>query len=255
MTDLSALAEIVDEAARNATEVEQLTVANPSLTPAEAYRVQALSIDRRLARGEKLVGLKMGLTSRAKMQQVNVSEVIAGRLTDFMQIVEGGELSLDRFIHPRVEPEIAFILNRPLSGRITATEGAAAIEAVAPALEIIDSRYRDFKFKLADVVADNSSSSGFVIGPPSPAGTDIANLGIVLSFNGRPVQIGSAAAILGHPLRALVEAARMAETYGYSLKAGDIVLAGAATAAEPLRSGIYVSAEIRGLGGLGFAVR
>lgn len=251
MSSHASLATIVDDAARNAVAVQQLTQANPDLDGPAGYAIQALSVDRRLGRGERLVGVKLGLTSRAKMQQVNVNEVIIGRLTDAMQIPEGGEVSIDRFIHPRIEPEIAFVLKRPLAGKVTLAEAAAAVDAVMPGLEIIDSRYIDFKFTLADVVADNTSAAGFVLGPPSPLQADISNLGMTLNFNGRPVQIGSSAAILGHPLRALVEAARLAEVIGVSLAAGSIVLAGAATAAVELKPGIHVTAEVTGLGRAG----
>ncbi len=130
----------------------------------QAYEVQALSVDRRLARGDRLVGVKMDLTSRAKMEQVGVHEVIWRRLTHAMRIEEGAALSRARYVHPRIESELAFLLKAPLSGEVCAMEAMRAVEAVAPAMEIIDSRYRDFKFALPDVIADNSSSSGFVIG-------------------------------------------------------------------------------------------
>ncbi|MCO5064596.1 MAG: fumarylacetoacetate hydrolase family protein [Rhizobiaceae bacterium] len=244
----ASLAAIVDDAALKATAVEQLTLSNPDLDGTDGYTIQAQSIRRRLERGERPVGLKLGLTSRAKMQQVNVNEVIVGRLTDAMQISDGGEVSIDRFIHPRIEPEIAFLLRRRLEGKVSLAEAAAAVEAVMPGLEIIDSRYIDFKFTLPDVVADNTSAAGFVLGPPSPLDRDIGNLAMTLNFNGRPVQIGSSAAILGHPLRALVEAARLAEMIGASLEAGSIVLAGAATAAVELKAGVHVTAQVSGLG-------
>jgi 2-oxo-3-hexenedioate decarboxylase len=129
-----------------------------------------------------------------------------------------------------------------------------AVGAVAPALEIIDSRYKDFKFSLTDVVADNSSSSGFVVGPWSRPDQELANLGMVLSFDGRPVQIGSTAAILGHPARSLAAAARMAGSAGERLEAGWIVMAGGATAAEALRPGVYVQLEVQSLGTVSFSV-
>ena len=129
-----------------------------------------------------------------------------------------------------------------------------AVEAIAPALEIIDSRYANFKFSLEDVVADNASSSGFVTGPWQIPDFDFGNLGIVLSFNGKPVQIGSTAAILGHPLRSLIAAARFAEEAGEPLKPGWIVMAGGATATEPLRAGEYVEMEMENMGRVAFGV-
>ena len=252
MSDHKALAEALDDAARNRAAVAQLTIASPGLTAEEGYAIQGHSIRRRIARGERVVGVKLGLTSKAKMQQVNVSDVIIGQLTDAMEVTEGGDLRLDRYIHPRIEPEIAFVLKRSLPPRVSLVEAAAAIEAVFPALEIIDSRFLDFKFALPDVVADNTSAAAYVLGPPSPASIDIANLAMILKFDGRPVQIGSSAAILGHPLRALVEAARLAATIGVTLDAGSIILGGSSTAAVDLtKPGVYVSAEVNGLGRVG----
>lgn len=221
---------------------------------ATGYAVQGRGIELRQRRGERVIGVKMGLTSRAKMAQVGVDEVTWGRLTDTMRREEGGELVRSQFIHPRAEPEIAFILKRRLTGEVSLAEAALAVEAVAPAIEIIDSRYENFRFSLGDVIADNSSSAAFFIGPPAPAGTDIANLGMVLSINGRAREIGASAAILGHPLRALVAAARMTARSGHMLEPGDIVLAGAATAAVPLEPGMQVEAEVQSLGRLAFLV-
>lgn len=254
MTSLAELARIVDEAARTATAIPQLTDALPSLTVEDAYAIQALSIARRRARGERRAGYKMGLTSRAKMQQVGVSEVVWGRLTEAMRLTEGGDLVRSRYVHPRVEPEIAYIIAKPLEGEVSAAEALAAVEAVAPALEIIDSRYRDFKFALPDVVADNSSSSGFYVGSWAPRTTDVSNLGIVMEVDGRPVQIGSTAAILGDPIRSLVAAARLVGRAGERLEPGDIVLAGGATAAHPLTPGLHVRTAFQGLGAVSFHV-
>ncbi len=254
MTSLAGLAQIVDEAARTATAIPQLTDTLPDLTVEDAYAVQAMSIARRRARGELRAGYKMGLTSRAKMLQVGVSEVVWGRLTDAMRLTEGGDLFRARYVHPRVEPEIAYVIGRPLAGEVTAAEALAAVEAVAPALEIIDSRYRDFKFALPDVVADNSSSSGFYVGSWAKRDTDVSNLGIVMEVNGRPVQIGSSAAILGNPIRSLVAAARLVGRAGERLEPGDIVLAGGVTAAHPLAVGEHVRTAFQGLGTVSFHV-
>lgn len=254
MTSLSELAAIVDEAARTATAIAQLTEALPGLTVQDAYTIQAFSIARRRARGERRAGYKMGLTSRAKMQQVGVSEVVWGRLTDAMRLEEGGELVRSGYVHPRAEPEIAYLIGKPLEGAVSAVEALDAVEAIAPAIEIIDSRYRDFKFALPDVVADNSSSSGFLVGSWAPRSTDVGNLGILMEVNGRPVQIGSSAAILGNPIRSLVAAARLVAGAGERLEPGDIVLAGAATAAHPLAPGQFVRTSFQALGIVAFNV-
>ena len=254
MTDISHLAAIVDEAARTAQAIPQFTDAAP-LGVAEAYAIQALSIDRRLSRGERLVGVKMGLTSRAKMKQVNVDEVVWGRLTDAMRLEEGGWLSRQRYVHPRIEPELAFLLKAPLIGDVSAAEAMRAVEAIAPAMEIIDSRYRNFKFALPDVIADNSSSSGFVIGAWRRPDQDFSNLGLVMEVDGRPVEIGSTAAILGDPVRSLVAAARLAGNALGGLQAGWIVLAGGATAAHPLKVGECVRLVMQNLGSASIRVK
>ncbi len=190
------------------------------ITLADAYAIQKESVGRRYARGERQVGIKMGFTSREKMVQMGVHDMIWGRLTDRMIVEDGGTTSFKTYVHPRIEPEIAFLLKRELVGTITPLQALSAVEAVAPAVELIDSRYQAFKFSLTDVVADNSSSSGFVVGPWHAPDIDFSNLGIVVSFNGSPVLVGSTAAILGHPLRSLVAAARFAAEADEPLQAG-----------------------------------
>jgi 2-oxo-3-hexenedioate decarboxylase len=129
------------------------------------------------------------------------------------------------------------------------------IESVGPALEIIDSRYKNFKFSLEDVVADNCSSSGFVLGAPSKLNTDISNLGMVMHINNEPIRIGSSAAILGDPLRSIEAASRLAHQYEQEIPAGSIILAGAATAAEFLKKDDYISLEVERLGSVKFKVK
>ena len=248
---LTALAQRLDEAARSARAIPQL--AEP-LELADAYEVQRLSLECRVARGEQRAGIKMGFTSKAKMVQMGLDEMIFGRLTDAMLVDDGGTISRGRFVHPRVEPEIAFVLRAPLAGRVSMVEAASAIEAIAPALEIIDSRYENFKFSLTDVVADNTSAAGFVLGPWADPKTDVANLGMILEIDGRAVQIGSSAAILDHPLRSLVAAARLVAERGETLQAGDVVMAGGATAAEALAIGNRVNLCVEHLGDVGFSV-
>jgi 2-oxo-3-hexenedioate decarboxylase len=188
------------------------------------------------------------------MIQMGLSDVIWGRLTAAMQVEEGTSIRFSRFVHPRVEPELAFVLKRPLAGSVTGPEALAAVEAVAPALEIIDSRYKDFKFTLPEVIADNASSSGFVIGGWHNPHVDFSNLGLVVAIDGRVVQVGSTAALLGHPLRSLIAAARLAEQAGEPLQAGWIVMAGGATPAEWIKPGQHVSVDMQGLGSAGFHV-
>ncbi|GAA0381257.1 4-oxalocrotonate decarboxylase [Acrocarpospora corrugata] len=247
LPDVEQLAGRLFEAAEAATAIPRIAAA-AGLDPAAAYAVQEALVERRLTRGERLVGLKMGLTSRAKMAQVGVDEVIWGRLTDAMRFDDGGSVDLSRYIHPRVEPEIAFLLSRSPEPDEPVGDFASAVRAVAPALELIDSRYEGFAFSLPDVIADNTSAAGFVVGPwrPVPAGLD--NLGVLLEVGGRVTQTGSTAAILGDPRRALDAAVRLAGRRGARLEEGWVVLAGAATAAVPFRPGDHVRAVVEGLG-------
>jgi 2-oxo-3-hexenedioate decarboxylase len=251
MSRVEELAEQLDAAAQDAREVAQIDP-ECNLSLQDAYAIQRASIQRRVSRGARRVGVKMGFTSRAKIVQMGLSDVIWGRLTGDMLIEEGMAASFARFVHPRAEPEIAFLLKKPLSGHVTAAEALASVEAVAPALEVIDSRYRDFKFTLPEVIADNASSSGYVVGPWTDPREDFSNLGLTMSIDGRVVQVGSTAAILGHPLRSLVAAARLSDAAGEPLQAGWVVMAGGATPAEWVKPGQYVSIEMERLGGAGF---
>ena len=244
-------ASALDAAARTKTPIAQ-SDANGKLSVSDAYIVQSALLARRIERGESEKGVKLGFTSKAKMVQMGVHDVIWGRLTDAMLIDDGGETPHSAYIHPRVEPELAFLLNKPLVGRVTIAEAMAAIDGVAPAVEVIDSRHKAFQFDLGDVIADNASASGFAVGPWHRPTLDIGNLGVVMELDGAPAQIGSTAGILGHPVRALVTAARLAAQVDRPLVPGDIVMAGAATAAAPLSVGTRVRAEIQGLGRVAF---
>jgi 2-oxo-3-hexenedioate decarboxylase len=247
---LDPLAVTLDQAARGARATEQLAA---DLALADAYEVQRRSIELRLRRGERRIGYKLGFTSRAKMAQMGLDEVIWGRLTDAMVVEDGAEADVRRFIHPRVEPEVCFLLGEPLAGQVTPLAALRAVAGVAPALELIDSRYRDFKFSLADVVADNCSAAAIVVGPWSdPAAVDVANLGLVLEVDGAPAQIGSTAAVLGNPVRSLVAAARLVATAGERLEEGDLLMAGGATEAVALAPGAHVRLEVQRLGTVTF---
>jgi 2-oxo-3-hexenedioate decarboxylase len=253
MSDLNLhrLAEKLDDAARFHTEIDPL-LPEHGFTLEQAYQIQRASIARRHVRGEKPIGLKLGFTSRAKMIQMGVDSLIWGLLTDAMLYEEGGQVSLGDFIHARAEPEVCFLTKRDIDRPLTLLEAAGYIDGVAPAMEIIDSRYRNFKFTLEDVVADNCSSAGLVIGGFSNQFSDLANRGVLVRFNGRIVQMGSTGAILGDPLRCIVQASQLAVKAEMVLPAGSLIMAGAATAAEALTPGLHVSTEITGLGRIEF---
>lgn len=252
--DTKQFAHRLDDAARYAESVDQLSVTAP-LSLAQAYEIQRASIARRYERGEKPVGVKLGFTSRAKMQQMGVDALIWGLLTDAMLEEEGGTVELSRYIHPRVEPEVCFLLQKAIDRPLTLLELPGYVEAIAPAAEIIDSRYRNFKFSLEDVIADNCSSAGLVVGEWAKPELDLGNLGVVLRFNGRLKQIGSTGAILGNPWRTLVQVSRLASAAEVPLPAGSLIMAGAATAAEALVPGSHVCVEVNGLGSASFHTR
>jgi 2-oxo-3-hexenedioate decarboxylase len=242
-------ADYLDEARLRVTAVPQLPA---GLGLADAYRIQRAVVGRRLARGERLVGTKLGMTSRAKMDQMGISEIICGQLTDAMMVPDGGSVDLTRLIHPRVEPEVAFRLARDVDLSDPDVDIVACTGGVAAALEIIDSRYADFRFSLPDVVADNTSAAFFVVGawcPPMPQAwrQTLGALSVQLFADGEAVEAGSTREILGHPLNALRALVPLARQYGFPLSAGQVILAGAATAAVPLRPG-PVRVEISGLG-------
>ncbi|MGW6455905.1 2-keto-4-pentenoate hydratase [Streptomyces sp. NPDC055078] len=239
-TDIAALARTLDSATLGTRTAPRPTDTQPFGTRT-AYAVQRAVIERRCSRGESLIGVKLGFTSRAKMAQMGVDDVILGLLTDAMLVEDGAVLDTGDLIHPRIEPEIAFLLGRPLSGRATTMEAARAVAGVAVAHEVLDSRYEDFRFTLADVIADNASAARFGVGPwRALDGLDLGNLGLLVERDGRPVSTGSSAAILGHPMRSLLAAARLAGEAGIALEPGFVVLAGAATEAVPLPRAAHV---------------
>ncbi|NEA15361.1 2-keto-4-pentenoate hydratase [Streptomyces halstedii] len=241
---IDALAERLDTAQTSRTDTPSLADTH-EFGIDDAYAIQAALLSRRTARGERFTGVKLGFTSKAKMAQMGVSDVIVGRLTDAMRVTDGGDVDLGRFIHPKVEPEVAYRIGRDVDPDDPATDIESCVDAVAPALEIIDSRYRDFRFTYGDVVADNTSAAAYVVGPWRPV-QSVSNRAVRLSA-GTTVVTGSTAAILGDPVRALHALLDMCRRRNIPLRAGQMVLAGAATAAVPLTPGV-TACDVAGLG-------
>ncbi|KRF67260.1 4-oxalocrotonate decarboxylase [Bacillus sp. Soil768D1] len=239
-------------AERDVNEVIKVTDNYPELTIGAAYEIQAGLLARKLAEsGTKTVGVKLGLTSKAKQEMMGVNEAIYGYLHNDMLAFEWEAVQYSELIHPKVEPEIAFLLAEDLQGEnITAEDVVKATKYVAPALEVIDSRYKDFRFTLVDVVADNCSSAKFVVGSKwvSPSTIDLGNIGMVMSKNGNVEQTGSSAAVLGHPATAIAWAVNELGALGKGLKKGHIVLSGAMSEAIAFKAGDSVIAEFDGLG-------
>lgn len=226
------LARRLDEAWERQAPVEPLTETD-GLREEDAYGVQSRWTDLRLARGERILGRKIGLTSLAMQEQMGVDEPDYGSLwasRHFPAAAGRAEVPADPFLQPRMEGEIAFLIGRPLSGeRVTPQEVLAATEALAPAFEVVDSRIADWRIKLADTIADNASYGGFVLGPWSRGlrNEDLRTLGMLVHKNGETVAQAVGAAALGGPARAVAWLARKLATFGVSLDAGDVVLSGA----------------------------
>ncbi len=232
-------------------DLEPLTSEWPGLDLAAAYEVQDETLRRRLARGERLIGIKLGLTSRAKQQRMNVTSPLTAWLTDAMVLPAGAAVPQDRLIHPRAEPEIVFVLRDRLSGPgVTAATALTAVGSVYGGIEIIDSRFRDFRFTLPDVVADNASSGFFVTGPVgvSPAGLDLALEACLLETGGQIVDSATGAAVQGHPAEALALAANDLGRRGLAIEPGWIVLTGGMTDAVNVPRGATLAAHFTHVG-------
>lgn len=245
--DIDALTEALAAAERDRTPIPQLTERHPDLDSETAYEIQRRGHERRLAAGDTQLGYKLGLTSRAKQVAMGVSEPLWGRLTAGMLLDEEEPLDVAGLIHPRVEPEIAFLLGRDLPGEGATTASVlAATEGVFPALEVLDSRYEGFKFTLSDVVADNASAARVVVGGrlASPHAHDWQLEGMVLRQDGHVRDTAAGAAVSGHPAAAV---AWLAQRAG-KLPAGSIILSGGLTAPVSLEAGMGVTAEYANLG-------
>ncbi len=230
------------------------TDAHPDLDVDTAYSAQRIAVLQRLDAGEKLVGFKLGLSSRAKQQAMGVAEPLFGRVTSGMVANYGESVDVARLIAPRAEPEIAFLLAREVAGpAATVTSVLAATEALFGAIDVLDSRYLDYRFRLADVVADNASAGRFLLGPQARSPSQLVDLGLlgcVLRVNGGVVATAAGAAAMGHPAAAVAWLANRLAERGETVPAGALVFSGGLTAPIPLRPGVAVSAEFDGLGQL-----
>ena len=248
---IAGLAEHLESCELQARDTLKITDEHPTMDWDDAYAIQAEILRRKLARGSRLIGLKAGLTSHAKMKQMGVDTPVFGFLVDNFCVPEGGEVKTAELIHPKVEPEIAFVLKRALRGpgcHIGAV--LAATDFVLPGIEVIDSRYRDFKFDLKSVVADNTSAARFVVGGQAlpPDRVDLRTLGVVMEKNGQVVSVGAGAAVLGHPAAAIAMLANHLGKRGQEIPAGTLILSGGVTEAVAVKAGDHVSLRLQGLG-------
>ena len=252
--DVAMLAERLDKAALDRKAVTKITNEFPDMGWDDAYLIQDALKARVKGRGQDCSLLfKAGLTSRAKMLQMGVSEPVFGFLQPQGEVANGGSVPVSNFIHPRVEAEIAIRLKRPLKGPgCHVGDVLAATDEVMVALEIIDSRYENFNFDLKSVIADNTSAAGWVLGPAQTycPGMDLAHCGIVMRQNGTIVATTSGSAVLGHPALPVAMLANLLGAQGRELPAGALILTGGASAAVAVKAGDTIELAIQGLGSL-----
>jgi 2-oxo-3-hexenedioate decarboxylase len=251
MMSISPLADRLVEAEASRSATERLTTDHPHLTIEDAYAVQNEVVGRRVEAGERVIGAKLGLTARAKQLQMHVAEPVYGQLLSGGLHSVGDPIVVSELIHPRVEPEIVFHLERDLSGPgVSSAEVLRSTSGVSCGLEVIDSRFADFSFTAADVVADNTSAARVLLGPKlvPVAGLDLALLGLTLEVDGELVSTASGAATMGHPAAAVAMLANWLGAQGKSLQAGWMVFSGGLTAAVPLAAGSVVTASFAHLG-------
>jgi 2-oxo-3-hexenedioate decarboxylase len=251
--DIDRAATVLLEAEGNRTDREPITDEWPEMDLETAYAIQDETLRRRLARGEQLVGVKLGLTSRAKQQRMGISSPLVAWLTDAMVLPAGAPVPQDTLIHPRAEPEIVFIMGERLAGPgVTAATAMRAVEGVCGGIELIDSRYRDFRFTMPDVVADNASSGAFLTGPVTlrPEGLDLSLEACLVEVDGRIVDSATGAAVQGHPAEALALAANALAGRGLAIEAGWIVLTGGMTDAVFAPPGSTIGVHFTSLGSL-----
>lgn len=247
------LAEHLENAELNAQDVTKITNDYPDMSFDDAYDIQWAIRRRKEARGHKIVGLKMGLTSWAKMKQMDVENPCYGFLADYFSCPDGGAIDTSKLIHPKVEAEIAFVTKKVLKGPgCHIGDVLAATDFIIPAVEVIDSRYENFKFDIKSVVADNSSSTRFITGGRMalPQDVDMQTIGVVLEKNGEIVELGAGAAVLGHPASSVAMLANMFAERGEEIPAGTFIMTGGITAAVAVEAGDSINVRYQGLGNI-----
>ena len=239
------------DAERTRKPITPLTAAHPEIDVVDAYEIQLINIRARLDDGARVIGHKVGLSSEAMQKMMGVDEPDYGHLLADMEVFEDVPVDTSKFLYPRVEVEVGFILAEDLPGAgCTEDDVLAATAAYAPSIELIDTRIKDWKIALCDTIADNASSAGWVLGPQrvSPKDIDITGIDAILTRNGEVVAEGRSDAVLGNPVTAVAWLARKVDSFGVRLRAGDIVLPGSCTRAIDARPGDNFVADFVGLG-------
>jgi 2-oxo-hept-3-ene-1,7-dioate hydratase len=244
-------------ARREVKSIDPISVEHPDLDLDDAYAVQQAWIDLQIAGGAKLVGRKIGLTSRAMQQQMKIDEPDFGALLDYMVMPSGVELRHADYVDPKLEVEVAFMIGQRLSGEsVTVEEVLAATDYIQPALELIDARsYRIHPVTgkartIIDTIADNAADAGIILGGKQVAPTDVDMrwIGAIFSCNGVVEETGLAAGVLGHPAKGIAWVARRLAPYGMAIEAGQIILAGSFTRATATHAGDEFVADYGPLG-------
>lgn len=239
------------EALRGRHTLPPLIERDPALTVDDAYAISLDFLARRVAEGERVVGKKIGVTSKAVQDMLGVHQPDFGFLTDWMQVEGDIDVDAKALIAPRAEAEIAFILKAPLAGPgVTAADVIAATESIAPCFEIVDSRIRDWKISIVDTVADNASCGVFVLGGAraDPRAHDLPALRVTVTKNGQPLSEGLGSAVQGDPAQAVAWLANTLGAHGVTLDAGDVILSGSLVPLEPAARGDVFEMTLHGIG-------
>ncbi|MBO0854147.1 MAG: 2-keto-4-pentenoate hydratase [Nocardia sp.] len=247
----SELAAELAVAERDREPIDPLVSRYPAIDVVDAYEVQLINIRKRVAAGAKVIGHKVGLSSKAMQEMMGVDEPDYGHLLADMQVFEDQPVDTAGYLFPRVEVEVGFVLGADLPGEeCTEADVLAATVAYAPAIELIDTRIKNWKIALCDTIADNASSAGWVLGRErvAPDRLDIKAIDATLTRNGEVVAQGRSDAVLDDPTTAVAWLARKVASFGVRLTAGDIVLPGSCTRAIDARPGDDFHAEFAGLG-------
>lgn len=232
--------------------VSPLTARGEDISIDDAYHISLRMLERRQATGARVIGKKIGVTSKAVQSMLNVHQPDFGYLTDDMVFNSGEVMPIsERLIAPRAEGEIAFILKKDLMGpSVTNADVLAATECVMPCFEIVDSRIKDWNIAIQDTVADNASCGLFVLGEEavSPRKVDLVTCGMVVEKNGAIISTGAGAAALGSPVNCVAWLANTLGEFGISLKAGEVILSGSLVPLEPVQAGDSLRVDIGGIG-------
>jgi 2-keto-4-pentenoate hydratase len=255
-TQRTAAAELLWAAERDLAPVDPLTETYPVIDVVDAYEIQLINIRRKIAGGARVRGHKVGLSSPVMQQMMGVDEPDYGHLLDAMVLGQDAPIPAGRYCYPRIEVEIGYVLGSALPGAdCTEADVLAATEYIVPSLELIDSRVRDWRIKLADTIADNASSAGVILGAERKAPADLAAAGIdlsdidaVLYQEDEEIARGNTSAVLGNPTASVAWLARKVADFGVKLEAGHLILPGSCTRAIDARPGTTFRAEFAGLG-------